>query len=123
MQVEGIAGSGILSGIVSVGAGQDDSLALRSHGSVLAWGYNGEGELGDGTTTNRLTPGQVLDVGGSGVLTGVIGIGGGFGHTLALRPGGGVVAGGNNSSGSWGTARPRAARRQCRSWAAAEPQR
>jgi hypothetical protein len=30
-------------------------LALGSGGTVRAWGYNGAGELGDGTTTNRTT--------------------------------------------------------------------
>ena len=28
-------------------------------GSVKCWGYNATGALGDGTTTNRTTPGQV----------------------------------------------------------------
>jgi hypothetical protein len=31
-------------------------LVLRSDGSVRAWGGNGNGELGDGTTTERLAP-------------------------------------------------------------------
>ena len=34
-------------------------LALRSDGSVWAWGYNGDGALGDGTRTNRATPAPV----------------------------------------------------------------
>ena len=102
VQVEGPAGTGTLSGIASLAAGLQDSLALRSDGSVLAWGYNGHGELGDGTTTNSSTPVQVLGIGGSGPLTGVMAIRGGESHNLALRAGGSVVAWGNNSVGELG---------------------
>lgn len=102
VQVEGIAGTGTLSGIASIAAGLEHSLALRSDGSVLAWGYNGHGELGDGTTTNRSAPVQVLGIGGSGPLTGVLAIGGGESHSLALRSGRSVVAWGNNSAGELG---------------------
>ena len=44
----------------------------------MAWGYNDPGQLGDGTTTNRYTPVQVLD------LTGVVAIAGGGAHSLFL---------------------------------------
>ena len=44
---------------------------MKSDGTVWAWGDNGYGQLGDGTTTQRLTPVQV-----SG-LTGVTACGGG----------------------------------------------
>ena len=32
------------------------SLAIGDDGNAYAWGYNNDGELGDGTTTNRSTP-------------------------------------------------------------------
>ena len=32
------------------------SLGLRADGTAYAWGYNSNGALGDGTTTNRLIP-------------------------------------------------------------------
>jgi len=35
------------------------SMALRRDGTVWAWGWNEHGQLGDGTTTGRLTPVQV----------------------------------------------------------------
>ena len=48
-----------MSDIVSISAGQAHSLAVRSDGTAWAWGDNQSGQLGDGTTTDRLTPVQV----------------------------------------------------------------
>ena len=42
--------------ITSLAAGDDTGFAVTSAGRLLAWGYNGFGELGDGTTTSRETP-------------------------------------------------------------------
>ena len=53
---------------------------MLSDGTVRAWGDNGFGELGNGTTTNSSTPVPV-----SG-LTGVTAIAGGFLNGYALRP-------------------------------------
>jgi hypothetical protein len=39
-----------------VAAGGVHSLALASDGSVWAWGTNSSGQVGDGTTTQRVTP-------------------------------------------------------------------
>jgi hypothetical protein len=41
-----------------VAAGYSHSLAVKADGTVWAWGYNGYGQLGDGTTTNRSAPVQ-----------------------------------------------------------------
>lgn len=48
-----------LSNVVGVAKSADHSLALKSDGTVWAWGSNNVGQLGDGTTTNRLVPVQV----------------------------------------------------------------
>ena len=43
--------SGGLSGVTAVLAGGAHDLALLGTGTVMAWGYNAEGQLGDGTDT------------------------------------------------------------------------
>jgi len=42
-----------------IAAGSYHSLALKSNGTLWAWGDNGYGQLGDGTTTNRTSPVQI----------------------------------------------------------------
>ena len=42
--------------IISLSFGGSHSSALTSTGRVFTWGHNSEGELGDGTITNRSTP-------------------------------------------------------------------
>lgn len=48
------------SDIRSIAAGGSHSLALDGFGRVWAWGYNGYGQLGDSTTTDRLAPVRVV---------------------------------------------------------------
>jgi len=43
--------SGLGGAVVAIAAGLDHSLALRQNGTVLAWGYNGNGQLGDGRSS------------------------------------------------------------------------
>ena len=46
--------------VIAVVAGDDGACyALKNDGTVWAWGLNNEGQVGDGTTENRLTPVQV----------------------------------------------------------------
>ena len=72
------------------------SLALRSDGTVWSWGWNEYGQLGDGSTTGRLTPVQV-----SG-LSDVTSIAAGVHHSLALRSDGTVWSWGGNGNGQLG---------------------
>ncbi|WP_029126508.1 RCC1 domain-containing protein [Salinispora oceanensis] len=82
----------------AIAAGDDHSLALTSTGTVLAWGDNSEGQLGDGTTTNSSTPVNVdLPPG-----TEVTAIAGGDDHSLALTSTGTVLAWGENNDGELG---------------------
>ncbi len=65
-------------------------------GTLLAWGRNTSGQLGDGTTTNRLLPVPVPG------LTNVIALAEGAGHSLAVLGNGTVRAWGNNGNGQLG---------------------
>jgi len=85
-----------LTNVKAVSAGDSHTTALKSDGSVWAWGYNGDGEVGDGTTTDRSTPVQV-----SGISN-VVAISAGGSHNLALKNDGTVWSWGNNDYGQLG---------------------
>jgi hypothetical protein len=57
------------------------SLALKANGTLWAWGFNGVGQLGDGSTINRSTPVQVHY---PASLTMVRAISAGGGHNLLI---------------------------------------
>jgi alpha-tubulin suppressor-like RCC1 family protein len=82
----------LVQNIIDVSAGDEHhNLALRSDGIVFAWGTNGVGQLGDGTTyINRNNPVQVNN------LTDVMDVEAGFYHSLALKSDGTVWAWGSN---------------------------
>src|SRR5450756_1985773 len=85
--------------VTAIAGGGQHSLALTSSGQVLAWGYNGEGELGNGTTTSQSnTPVAVSLPSGTTVTA----IAGGFSHSLALTSTGQVLAWGRNLEGELG---------------------
>ena len=102
VQVKGPGGVGFLAGVVAIEAGYFHTVALRSDGTVWAWGNNYNGQLGDGTTTDRGTPVQVKGPGGVGFLAGVVAIEAGYFHTVALKSDGTVWAWGNNYNGQLG---------------------
>ena len=60
-----------------IGAGLGHALALLKDGTVCAWGWNDQGQLGDGGSARRNTPVKVKD------LTGVRAIAAGRLHSLA----------------------------------------
>jgi alpha-tubulin suppressor-like RCC1 family protein len=84
--------------VTAVRAGCNHSLALTSTGSVLAWGDNFGGALGDGTTTNRSKPVKVKFA--RGIKIKAISAGGEF--SLALTTAGKVLAWGDNPFGQLG---------------------
>ena len=70
---------GLTGGVASVAVGAYHSCAVTTAGAALCWGWNGEGELGDGTTTQRLTPVSV-----SGLSSGVTALSSLNMHTCAV---------------------------------------
>ncbi|WP_295449705.1 Ig-like domain repeat protein, partial [uncultured Thiodictyon sp.] len=106
---DGTAGSSIgrvspiqvQTGVAAVVAGDYDSLALKADGTLWAWGANDHGQLGDGTTTQRLFPVQVLSAVAAMAGSTVAG-GGTFSHTLALKTDGTLLAWGWNRYGELG---------------------
>ena len=102
VQVHGEGDIGFLTDIIAISAGWKHTVALKSDGTVWAWGYNGYGQLGDGTTTDRHTPVQVHGEGDIGFLTDIITISAGGWHTVALKSDGTVWAWGYNLYGQLG---------------------
>jgi len=85
-----------LSNIIAVSAGWDHALALRSDHTVWAWGLNGNGEVGDGTTSNRVAPVQIT------ALSNIVAVSGGDWHSAALDSTGLVWKWGRNDVGQLG---------------------
>jgi alpha-tubulin suppressor-like RCC1 family protein len=83
-----------LNQIVQVSAGVGYSLALRSDGTV--WAFGGGGLLGDGTTVSRDSPEQVPGLGG---ITKVVA---GEGISYAIGAGGALLAWGSNANAGLG---------------------
>ena len=88
--------------VVAIAAGAKHSLALTSDGYVFAWGYNADGELGNGTTVNSSVPVAVTTSGAlNGKLPVAIGNGGGF-YSAALTSDGQLIEWGSNYYGQLG---------------------
>jgi alpha-tubulin suppressor-like RCC1 family protein len=85
-----------LTGITQIAAGQETSYALRSDGTVWAWGDNSAGQLGDGTLTSTHTPEQVAG------LTGVTQIAAGQWSVFAVNGSGQLLGWGSGSDGVLG---------------------
>ncbi|MBS4008594.1 MAG: Ig-like domain-containing protein [Clostridium sp.] len=79
-----------------ISGGASHSLALRGDGTVWAWGWNEQGQLGDRTTISRFAPARVFG------LSSIASVSAGGIHSLALRIDGTVWAWGDNSVGQLG---------------------
>jgi alpha-tubulin suppressor-like RCC1 family protein len=95
-KVTSIAAGGYLSEVGAYVAGPGHGLARTSTGTVLAWGYNADGELGNGSTKNSAVPVKVK-------LPGQVkAIAAGTLQSLALTSSGAVLAWGGNNFGQLG---------------------
>jgi alpha-tubulin suppressor-like RCC1 family protein len=90
-----------LTGVVAIAAGGADDVALLGNGTVVAWGENKQGQLGDGTTLEKdiPTPVKGLSAVKAVAIGGIPTLGG---HMLALLDDGTVRSIGGNTSGQLG---------------------
>jgi hypothetical protein len=100
------SGTSALAGktVVAIAAGTWHSLALCSDGTIAAWGWNGDGQLGDNSTTQRNVPVLVNTNSGTSALAGktVVAITAGQYHSLALCADGTLASWGYNGNGQLG---------------------
>ena len=97
--VRGVGGTGNLTGVSYVSGGNDESFAIMQDGRLVAWGQNDKGQLGDGTTTERLAPVYVLTAAGT-PLTNVIMVEAGDENGYALTADGTVYSWGDAADNS-----------------------
>src|SRR6185503_858104 len=89
--------AGLSANVVAISTGSNHACAVTQEGAVKCWGQNGSGQLGDGSTTSRLVPVDVV-----GLSSGVVKIALGFRHTCAITAAGGVKCWGTNGAGQLG---------------------
>lgn len=80
-----------------VSAGGLHTAAVRSNGSLWTWGANNSGQLGDGTSSARSSPGSII-----GGFTDWCQVSTGYLNTVAIRMNGTLWAWGDNISGQLG---------------------
>ena len=88
---------GLTSGTRSIAVGYEHTCAVTSGGEVQCWGDNVYGQLGDGTTLERVIPVDVVDL-----PVGARAVGAGVGHTCVLTDAGAVKCWGWNELGQLG---------------------
>ena len=92
-----IAVTSLAGSVAQASAGALHTCAVTTSGGAKCWGSNSFGQLGDGTTVDRLTP---VDV--TGLTSGTVQVAAGGQHNCALTGGGGVKCWGLNQAGQLG---------------------
>jgi alpha-tubulin suppressor-like RCC1 family protein len=90
----------VLSGASAIAAGFEHALAIGADGRVYGWGYNGFGQLGNGSNQTVFAP--VAMIGATLQTAPKIAVAGGTLHSLILRNDGVVEATGSNGFGQLG---------------------
>jgi alpha-tubulin suppressor-like RCC1 family protein len=85
-----------VSDAVAVSVGGFHGCALRATGVVMCWGWNAFGQLGDGSSTDKLKPVQVVG------LSDAVAVSVGTYASCALKASGNVVCWGGNQDGQLG---------------------
>ncbi|MCA0295793.1 MAG: hypothetical protein LCH96_10900 [Actinobacteria bacterium] len=88
--------TGFVSKARAVTAGFRGSCVIRTNGTSFCWGYNRYGQVGDTTTTRRLTPVKVYGLGSTRTISQ------GYFHTCAITLSKAVKCWGSNSVGQLG---------------------
>jgi len=83
--------------VAGIAVGQAHTCALKTDGTLRCWGYNVDGELGVGTTTDATSPLQVTTLGNS-----VSKVAAGYSHTCATDRDGSLWCWGGNAEGEVG---------------------
>ncbi len=86
---------------VPLAAGNAHSCAIDAAGAVACWGWNADGQLGDGTRKDSAVPVMVR-----GLDRPVVALTAGVIHTCALEASGAVVCWGGGSDGQLGDGKP-----------------
>lgn len=89
--------TGLASGVAAIATGGFHTCALTTGGAVLCWGFNEDGQLGDGSNGDSVVPVAV-----SGLESGVAAIAAGAYHACALTTTGAIRCWGSNLSGQLG---------------------
>ncbi|MBM4413841.1 MAG: hypothetical protein FJ040_10430, partial [Chloroflexi bacterium] len=82
--------------VPDIGVGEDFACTLTNTGDIYCWGDNTYGQLGDGSTTDRLYPVSVTG------LTGAVHLSVGTHHACAINGSGAVYCWGRNHRGQLG---------------------
>jgi alpha-tubulin suppressor-like RCC1 family protein len=85
-----------LTDAIALTSGHGHNCALRAGGTVVCWGFNNHGELGNGLVGDRSTPVDVVS------LTGVVSVTAGGYHNCALTSSGALYCWGNNNQAQLG---------------------
>ncbi len=95
--LQAVRAVGLEQNVVDISLGHSHACAARNDGKVLCWGLNGNGQLGDGTTTQRTVPTLVNDAFGNYVAVAAA-----ASHSCGLTVGGQPKCWGYNHVGQLG---------------------
>ena len=92
-----VAVTGLASGVASISAGLAHTCVTMVSGGAQCWGFNNEGQLGDGDRSWRWLPKAV-----TGLSSGILKVAPGVAHACALTSTSGVTCWGDNTWGGLG---------------------